>query len=141
MLDLFSPIYILFLVTIMFPPTCLESLKNQYPVDSAIQLSYNRPWMRGYRHARLIHVACRLLHLLFWSIWNTVPELCVMECTHCSRTRFSLLYMRATMHCYISLLIRKIHRTMIYNLFVSKCTFQTFLLVEFCPSLRSPNTK
>ena len=46
---------------------------------------------------------------------------------------FSLLYMRATVHCYSSLLIRIIHRTMIYDLFISKCIFQAFLLIEFCP--------
>ena len=33
---------------------------------------------------------------------------------------------------YISLLIRIIYRTMIYGLFISKCPFQTFLLIEFC---------
>ena len=54
---------------------------------------------------------------------------------HTVLEQFSLLYMSATMHCYISLLIRIIHRTMIYDLFISKRTFQTFLLIEFCQIL------
>jgi hypothetical protein len=34
----------------------------------------------------------RLLHLLFLNIWNTVLERYEMECTRCSGTVFSLLY-------------------------------------------------
>ena len=39
-----------------------------------------------------------------------------------------------------SLLIRIIHRAIIYGLFISKCTFQTFLLGKFCPILTSHTT-
>ena len=46
----------------------------------------------------------------------------VMECTHCSRTVFSLLHMRATMHYYSSLRIR-----IIVNLHVARKRTNSFI--------------
>ena len=55
----------------------------------------------------LFQSGCSIYYSKVFTCYRTVCN----ECTHCSRTMFSLLYMSATMHCYISLLIHIIHRT------------------------------
>ena len=88
------------------------------------------------QHANVTALRHRGCSIYCSEIFRTLfPEPYVIECRHCSRKMFSLLDMRATMHCYNLLLICIKHHTMIYDLFISKCTFQTFLLVDFCPIL------
>ena len=53
---------------------------------------------------------------------------------HCSRTVSSLLYMRATMHYYISVLIRIIHRTMIFDFLYLNALFRRIYSLNFAQS-------
>ena len=53
--------------------TCLESLKNHYPVDSAIHLSYNRPHVRGKR----THLKFETRENRICAIWNSKAQKCI----------------------------------------------------------------